>query len=253
MKGKDHTGEVIGRLTILGDAPKHSTIKHRRVFVRCECGIEKDMNLPAILSGGVKSCGCWNLESKKNAWEKGRRDPYLAKTHRDFEELIRYWPSGGVFYWRERPSKYFSCDKACEVWNAHWSGKPAGAIDTKGYISITIGKKTTRAHRLAYFLIHGEWPKVSMDHINGIKTDNRWVNLRHATRSENQRNQKRLSTNTSGHKGVVFDKTNGTWYFQMRQNDGSRFTKTGFKTKEEAVAACRIMREKLHGQFANHG
>lgn len=181
------------------------------------------------------------------------RDPYKAETHADFEEILRYHPSEGTFWWKSRPAKYFSSDKSWEMWNRCWAEKKIGSLDTKGYLTVNIGGKTIRLHRIAYFLIHGEWPKVSIDHRNGVKTDNRWSNLRHATRPQNQRNQKRPSTNTSGHKGVIFDKVNETWYFQMRQDDGSRFTKTGFKTKQEAVDACRVKREELHGQFANHG
>lgn len=253
MKGKDHTGLTYGDFTVIGEAPKHIVTPHRRVFVRCKCGVEQDVNLPSLVAGRTINCGCTRGERSKAPWDVGRREPAPIVTHADFEEVIRYAPSTGEFFWKTRPEKFFSSDKACEVWNAQWAGQAVGAYDVKGYRVTTFQGKLIRLHRLAYFLIHGEWPEVSIDHINGVKDDNRWVNLRHASRSENQRNQKRPTTNTSGHKGVIFDKTKSTWYFQMRQNDGSRFTKSGFKTKEDAAEACRAMREKLHGQFANHG
>lgn len=253
MRSKDHTGLVVGMLTILGEAPKHASIKHRRVFVRCKCGVEKDVNLPSLLTGKIKSCGCLSTEWVKSSWKIGKREAARLKTHADIESVIAYHPGTGEFYWKQRPAKFFSSDKSCVMWNAQWAGKRACAMDTKGYGVVAINGKLVRAHRLDYFLIHGEWPKVSIDHINGNKADNRWANLRHATRCENQRNQKRPKTNTSGHKGVVFDKKNKTWYFQMRMDGGSRFTKTGFKTKEEAVKACHLKRKELHKDFANHG
>lgn len=253
MKGIDHTGKSYGSLTVLGEAPKHSTIKHRRVFVRCGCGSEKSVNLPALLSGRIKSCGCSTAENMRIQWSLGSRQPKPIVSLDDLNKVIRYVPSTGQFFWKERPSEYFNSDKSCCIWNAQWANREVGALDEKGYLVTSLGGMQVRLHRLAYFMIHGEWPKVSVDHENGVKSDNRWINLRHASRSENQRNQKRPKTNTSGHKGVIFDKLRQSWYFQMRKDDGSRFSKSGFKTKEEAVTACRVMREQLHGQFANHG
>lgn len=154
-------------------------------------------------------------------------------THANVESLLSYAPSTGKFFWK--------------------SGNEVGSFDKKGYVVIWVLGRCVRAHRLAYFMIHGEWPAEQIDHINGVKSDNRWCNLRPASRKGNQRNQKRSVANTSGVKGVIYDTRRGTWYFQMRRDDGSRYTKSGFLTKGAAAEECRRVREKLHGEFANHG
>lgn len=253
MKRKDHIGEVFGHLVVIGEAPKHTSIPQRRVFVRCECGVEKDVNLPALIARAPRSCGCKSVEVSRSLWVAERPSINRLPTHAEVESFLRYDPSTGRFTWKHRAATYFSSDKACEIWNAQWVGKKAGGLDVKGYVSIGIFNRHIRAHRIAWFMIHGEWPTEQIDHINGVKSDNRWLNLRAALRKGNQRNQKRPITNTSGVKGVIYDKSHNTWYFQMRQDDGSRFTKTGFATKEAAAEECRRVRNLLHGEFANHG
>lgn len=252
MKGKDHTGEKFGYLTVIGEAPKNK-IPHRRVFVRCECGVEKSVDLPSLIKGSPRSCGCRAFDTLKSHWEIVRGLTRRLPTLIEARSIILYVPSTGLFFWKSRLEETFPSKRSYELWNARFAGKQAGSVDTKGYITISIFTKPIRAHRLAHFLIHGEWPEEQIDHINGNKLDNRWVNLRPASRKGNQRNQKRPKTNTSGIKGVIFDKSSEKWYFQMRRDDGSRYTKAGFPTKEEAAAECRKMRVKLHGEFANHG
>ena len=58
-----------------------------------------------------------------------------------------------------------------------------------GYLITTINKKIVRLHRLAWFMYYNKWPNNYIDHINGIKTDNRIENLREATNQENQQNR----------------------------------------------------------------
>jgi len=253
MRGKDHTGQVFGHLTVIGEAPKHVSIPQRRVFVRCVCGVEKDVNLPALVAGNTKSCGCKSSEAMKAHWVNERPAIKRTPTHAEVEAFLRYDPSTGRLFWKPRSAEYFPSQRSCDVWNAQWAEKQAGGFDKNGYVVIGIFSRCIRAHRLIYFMIHGEWPTEQIDHINGVKSDNRWRNLRPASSKGNQRNQTRPITNTSGIKGLVYDTRRGTWYFQMRRDDGSRYSKTGFLTKEAAAQECRRVREMLHGEFANHG
>ncbi len=253
MRGKDHTGQVFGHLTVIGEAPKSATVPQRRVYVRCVCGVEKDVNLPALIARAPRSCGCKAHETTKALWTAERTPIERLPTHSEVDAFLRYEPSTGKLFWKYRDASYFPSEKAAFVWNAQWAEKEAGGLDAMGYITIGIFHKGIRAHRLIYFMVHGEWPPNHIDHINGVKSDNRWANLRPASSKGNQRNQKRPITNTSGIKGVIYDTRKGTWYFQMRRDDGSRYTKTGFLTKEAAAEECRRVREMLHGEFANHG
>lgn len=68
-------------------------------------------------------------------------------------------------------------------------GKIAGSVAQNGYICISIGRKGYKAHRLAWLYYYGVWPKNQIDHINGIKTDNRISNLREATVRQNSQNR----------------------------------------------------------------
>ena len=69
------------------------------------------------------------------------------------------------------------------------AGDVAGGVrSTDGYITIGLYGNKFHGHRLAYAIVNGEWPNFDIDHINGQRSDNRWSNLRAATRSENNQN-----------------------------------------------------------------
>lgn len=82
------------------------------------------------------------------------------------------------------------------------AGEQAGYLDTRGYLRIRIDGTLYSVHRLAWLYMTGEWPTEQIDHINRNKIDNRWANLRAATRCENQRNRRMAANNKIGLKGV---------------------------------------------------
>ena len=93
-------------------------------------------------------------------------------------------------------------------------GDVAGTPDLHGYIQIQVDGKIYKAHRIAFLLMTGDWPKFAIDHANGNRSDNRWENIRECTQSENSRNSKLRSDNTSGYKGVCFYKNR--WLAQIQ-------------------------------------
>lgn len=99
--------------------------------------------------------------------------------------------------------------------NQHKSGEIAGTLHHSGYIHIRIGKHKYLAHRLAWLYVYGEFPKDMLDHINGIRDDNRICNLRGATHSENRRNMNVINSN-SGFKGVHFQGTDSSGYIRNK-------------------------------------
>ena len=119
-----------------------------------------------------------------------------------------------------------------------------------GYKAIYVapGRKLL-AHRAAWCLHHGEWPKGEIDHINGDKDDHRLVNLRLTTRTQNIWNRGARSTNKSGHVGVSFQKARNRWLAQINI-DGKHHYLGRFKTAEEAAEAYRAASIKLHGEFS---
>ena len=89
---------------------------------------------------------------------------------------------------------------------------------TKGYIQIYIGGKNYRAGRLAFLYMEGYFPENDVDHINRVRDDNRWKNLRHVSRQCNLINKSKQSNNTSGVTGVTWHKRDGVWQAQIRIN-----------------------------------
>lgn len=129
------------------------------------------------------------------------------------------------------------------------AGSVAGTLNGHGYISIKIDLRFHAAHRLAWLYMTGRIPKHQVDHINGIRTDNRFSNLREATNSQNQANAKRPSHNTSGFKGVSFNKASGKWQANIRVN-GRQIHLGSHKTPENAHRAYQEAARFHHGEFA---
>jgi hypothetical protein len=83
-------------------------------------------------------------------------------------------------------------------------GAIVGSKSSFGYLDIMIDGKSYRLHRLAWLYMHGKWPKGYIDHINGIKDDNRICNLRDVTNSINQQNRNKARTDSKiGLLGVI--------------------------------------------------
>lgn len=128
----------------------------------------------------------------------------------------------------------------------------AGTLSKRwGYLQIQIDGKIYKAHRLAWVYMTGKWPKGDIDHINRNRADNRWANLREATRSQNNINAGQRKHNTSGLKGAFFrpDKKN-RWQAKIGLN-GKGVHLGYFLTKEEAHAAYLEAARKHYGEFAN--
>lgn len=157
------------------------------------------------------------------------------------EKVLRYEPGTGRFFWLvNRPRK----TKA---------GDEAGCKNKKGYIEIRYNHKTYNAHRIAWYLQTGRDPgAVNIDHINCIKSDNRFVNLRLATNEQNSRNKKKGQGFSSKYKGVSWYKRKGKWMSQIRY--GGKSVHLGyFEDEYEAHLAYRKAAAAYHGEFANLG
>lgn len=123
-------------------------------------------------------------------------------------------------------------------------------VDHRGYYRVSLaryGKKL--AHRLAWALMNGSWPKQHIDHIDHDKLNNRYSNLRQCSHNDNQHNQPKRRNNKSGFKGVCWMKSNRKWHAQICTN--SKVKSLGFFTeKEDAARAYDIAALELHGEFA---
>lgn len=150
------------------------------------------------------------------------------------KELLNYDPETGVITWRVTTN------------SRAMAGSRAGCKHCAGYVQIHIDGRKYLAHRLAWLIIHGEWPLEHIDHINGIRNDNRKINLREASRAINMQNQRRpMAGNTSGFLGVswfVRDKVFAAqiWIQGKKKHIGF------FNDPSEAHQAYLAEKRKLH-------
>lgn len=120
-----------------------------------------------------------------------------------------------------------------------------------GYVYIHLLGKTYSAHRLAWFFVTGEWPKYDIDHINGIKHDNRFANLRDVETVINSHNEvKARKNNPTGLMGAWFRKDRNKWVAAIRVH-GKMIRLGSFLTKEEAHAAYLEGKRKHHAGFTS--
>lgn len=128
----------------------------------------------------------------------------------------------------------------------HKFGEVAGTVRLDGYIHIKIEGTAYLAHRLAWLYVTGKFPDKEIDHINNIKSDNSWSNLRESTRSENERNQGIQKNNKLGIKGVS---KRGNRFTASVKSNKQYYYIGNFKTAKEAAEAYQSFTKKLHGDF----
>jgi hypothetical protein len=143
-------------------------------------------------------------------------------------EVLEYNQNTGIFTWKFGNNRN---TKANQI---------AGSIHPQGYRFICVKNKSYGAHRLAWLYIFGEMPKNQIDHINGIKDDNRIVNLRQVSHAENQQNKQ--ST-----KGYSWHKKRQVWEAYIRIN-GKKST-LGYFQKEEDAQLARLKAKHEHHPF----
>jgi hypothetical protein len=145
--------------------------------------------------------------------------------------ILSYDPETGAFKWTvRRPGVKLKADRA-------------GSIDRHGHRQLRIDGRILFAHRLAFLYMTGEWPQGDIDHINGVRDDNRWRNLRdvpHAVNVQNRRKPQR--NNTSGYLGVSWDKRARKWVPQL---NGAGWL-GAFDDPAEAHQAYLTAKRKFH-------
>lgn len=155
-------------------------------------------------------------------------------TQERLKEILSYDPKTGIFAHNTNRS---NCVKI---------GSIAGCINFGGYRAIVVNCRSFLAHRLAWFYIYGQWPNKNIDHINGLRDDNRLSNLREASQSENLQNQHNPGlSNKSGYLGVHFRKDNGRWVAQITVNRKRKHLGC-FLSPELASMAYLDAKRKLH-------
>lgn len=149
------------------------------------------------------------------------------------KDALSYDPETGVFVWRVISGKARP-------------GARAGSSHNAGYTEIRYRGVRVLAHRLAWWWAHGSLPANEIDHINGVRTDNRIANLRDVPRSINNENLKQARKNNgSGLLGVT-KHANANGYKAAIQVKGKRIHIGCFKSAQEAHDAYLCAKRRLH-------
>lgn len=159
-------------------------------------------------------------------------------SHDRLKEVLHYDPETGHFTRLMSPYPGMVGKRA---------GSPKPAPNGRQYLTVYIDGKSYYGNVLAYFYMTGEWPTGDVDHRDRDGLNNKWINLRHATRSQNKMNSKCRDDNKCGFKGVSFKQ--GRWRPRI-QVGSERIYLGGFDTPEEANAAYEAAAKRLVGQFA---
>lgn len=155
--------------------------------------------------------------------------------------LAAFEDIGDTIRWRIRPS------------HAVLPGTEVRGMNSYGYYRVKLSGTEYLVHRVLWVMRNGTIdPVLQVDHIDGNRLNNFPENLRMATHSENRRNMMNCSLNTSGVKGVSWNTAMGRWKVTIRA--GGRNRHFGyFIDLDDAEGIAREARERLHGEFTNHG
>jgi hypothetical protein len=152
------------------------------------------------------------------------------------DEVLNFFEyQNGILYWKKNQGNVKS-------------GSVAGNQRQDGYIDIGFKGRLIRAHRLIWLLHYGYMPEF-LDHVNGVRNDNRIENLRVATRTQNQMNLKKRVNNSSGCSGVYWNKQRNKWAARIQFNCKSKHIGL-FSSIEDAIVARKIAEQKFFGEFA---
>jgi len=164
--------------------------------------------------------------------------PAKNLTQKELKEYLRYNPDTGLF-------TYIKAKSGVRV------GQTAGSLNGRGYTLVKINGVSHHAARLAFLYMIGSFPKNIVDHINKIRTDNRWENLQDITNQENCRKKGMNKNNKSGVTGVRWNKKLNKWQVTLRSEGKNKH----FGVFSELLDATKAIQQakKDHGYSQNHG
>lgn len=221
------TGKTIGLWSVLYRTENN---KYRQTVWRCKCicGNEKDISGGRLRCNPPYSCGCVNKNKSKNKWDlSGDFGIGYDNQGRTFYFDIEDFDIINKYYWRVHQHKYVST----AIYNPN----------TKKTAQIQL-------HRL----IMSPLPEQEVDHINHIPYDNRKENLRIVSRSQNQMNTMTSTRNTSGVKGVHWDKDMNKWRVRITV-DGKRISLGFYSDINEAAKARKEAEIKYYRKYRYKG
>ncbi len=158
-------------------------------------------------------------------------------TQKRLKELLIYDSETGIFIRIKTPGK-----------RTDLLGKRTGNPGVNGHCYIQLDGKQYLASRLAWFYTIGKWPEDEIDHIDLNSSNNKWDNLREATRKQNSYNRPKHKNNTSGYKGVTRQPNCNKWKAQIMINRKMIYLGL-FQNIEDAAKAYKEAAIKYFGEY----
>lgn len=166
-------------------------------------------------------------------------------------QLLRYEPETGKLFWRERSDKFCVTAQEAKRWAARYDGAEAFTLaNDRGYRCGKVFGRAYKAHRVIWAIVTGHWPDAEIDHRNGARDDNRFENLREASRQENCRNTRSRAGSSSRFLGVSWDARDAKWRSSI-QTDGGLICLGYFSDEIAAAKAYDDAARRHYGAFAN--
>lgn len=213
MSGLDLTGQRFGTLVVLSFFGSKNG--RPRWLVKCDCEREFDVMQQSLRGGKTLGCGFSHETGPVTAEEVRRK--------------FSYDPETGLLTRLHGP----------------FQGVEDRLLD--GYVVVTLRSRHYRAHRLIWLYVHGIWPSLDIDHRNGVRSDNRILNLREASVTLNNQNvrQARSHNKSTGLLGAYPTVTPGRWRARIVVN--RKPIELGcFSSPEEAHATYLAAKRELH-------
>jgi hypothetical protein len=160
-------------------------------------------------------------------------DKDFGLTVKFLNSILVYEPESGICRWLVRRGRVAA-------------GSIAGGMGSDGYHVLGINGRLYKTHRLVWFVMTGEWPSLEVEHRDLDQANNKWGNLRLATRAQNLANKRKVPNQTSIYKGVCWDKSRNKWkaYVAHSKELGR------FQSEREAALAYDAAAAALYGEFA---
>ena len=155
-------------------------------------------------------------------------------SHKEVLATFDYNPETGIFRWKKRNAQRVKI------------GSIAGFQMSTGYRGVSLRNMQFLAHRMAWFYMTGRWPRHQIDHIDRVRTNNRFSNLREATMRDQLGNASMRKNNTSGIRGV--SRKRNKWQAQLAYR-GTYYSLGSFSSKTQAKSVYDNLSIRLRGKF----
>ena len=174
-------------------------------------------------------------------------------------KVISYNPHDGRAFWKERGAELFASSRSRSAqhrmknWNSRFAGMSVGSVPSSkdGYKRVSVFGVQLLVHRVVWAVYHGTWPEGFIDHVNGVRCDNRICNLKDVTMQGNSMNSAKRADNTTGINGVLWSKRRAKYYARATVA-GKQFMRGYFSDIEDAKMARAELNARL-GFSERHG